>query len=145
MLKRLYTKIKQIIKTDKRKFIIFNCSIMSMMLLKMKLSLYIVNIFLMFVMKYILLYDLWFMSLFDTDCLIMLQMLIKHCLCNNEMNDIICNMFNRKNNLFSVFIQIKQLVNILKKMMFKLYYINETQISTSIYFTLQQCLCFWVQ
>ena len=69
-------------------------------------------------------------------------MLVKYCLCNSKMIDIICNMFNKKSNLFNVFMQMKQLVNILKEMMFKLYYVSETQVLTSIYFTLQQCLCF---
>ena len=30
-------------------------------------------------------------------------MLIKYYLYDNEMNDIICNIFNKKNNLFNVF------------------------------------------
>ena len=51
-------------------------------------------------------------------------MFVKCCLCDNEINNIICNIFNKENNLFDVFMQMKQLVNILKKMMFKLCYIN---------------------
>ena len=58
MLKRFCIKIKQMIKADKKEFVIFNCLIMSMMLLKMKFSLCIISIFLMFAMKYIFLDDL---------------------------------------------------------------------------------------
>ena len=115
------------------------------MLLKMKFNLHIVSVSLMFAMKYILFYNLWFIFLFNTDYLITLQVFVKCCLCDNEMIDIICNIFNKKNNLFNVFVQMKQFVNIFKKMTFKLCYINETQILTSIYLTLQQCLCFWAQ
>ena len=52
------------------------------------------------------------------------------------MINIICNTFNKKNNLFNVFVQAKQFVNILEEMMFKFHYVSETQISTSIYLTL---------
>ena len=52
------------------------------------------------------------------------------------MNDIICNIFNRENNLFDVFVQVKQLINILKKMTFKLCYVSVIQILINIYLTL---------
>ena len=52
-------------------------------------------------------------------------MFIKHYLYDNEMNDIIYNTFSRKNNLFNIFIQIKQLINIFKKMMFKFHYVDK--------------------
>ena len=77
------------------------------------------------------------MLLFNINYLITLQTFIKCCLCNNKINDIIYNTFNKKNNLFNVFIQIKQFINIFKKMTFKLHYISEIQILLSIYLTLQ--------
>ena len=58
MLRKFCIEIKQVIKVDKREFVILNYLMMNMMLLKIKLDLCIVNVFLMFVMKYILLDDL---------------------------------------------------------------------------------------
>ena len=69
-------------------------------------------------------------------------MFIECYLYNNKMNDIGYNTCKKKNNLFNIFMQMKQFINVFKKMMFKLHYISETQISISIYFILQQCLYF---
>ena len=76
------------------------------------------------------------MFLFNINCLITLQTFIEHYLCDSEMNNIIYNIFNKENNLFNAFIQMKQFINVFEKIMFKLHYISETQISISIYLVL---------
>ena len=47
------------------------------------------------------------MFLFDTNYLITLQAFVEYCLCDNKTNNIICNTFSKKSNLFNVFMQIK--------------------------------------